>query len=64
MSETTENIANYRSFAERLRTVANIERAPKDRRLFREIAADYDRMADTLEAIGKNKLRNFRVVTS
>ena len=53
MSEELDTAKRYRQRAEELRIIAEEESALRTRSTLREIAADYERMADTLEAIDR-----------
>ena len=51
MSEELDTAQRYRQRAEELRTIAADDKARANRTALLKIAADYERMADTLEAI-------------
>ena len=51
MSEELDTARRYRQRAEELRIIAEEETNPANRRTLKKIAADYEQMAETLEAI-------------
>jgi hypothetical protein len=53
MSEELDTARRYRQRAEELNIIADDESAPHTRMTLRRIAADYERMAETLEAIDR-----------
>jgi hypothetical protein len=53
MSEELDTAKRYRQRAEALKSIAEEEVTPQTRATLRKIAADYERMADTLEAIDR-----------
>lgn len=53
MSEELDTANRYRQRAEELRIIAEDERAQQTRLTLNQIAADYERMAETLEAIDR-----------
>ena len=53
MSEELDTAARYRQRAEELRTIAREESSAETRSTLSQIAADYERMAETLEAIDR-----------
>lgn len=58
MSEELRTAARYRQHAEDLRTIAAHKTAINNRETLRKLAANYEHMADTMEAIDEtNKAR-------
>jgi predicted kinase len=51
VSEELSTAARYRLHAEELRTIAADKTAAQNRQILLGLAADYERMANTLEAI-------------
>ena len=53
MSQEAEIATRYRAHAKDLRTIADASMHLQTRRTLLNVAADYDRMAETLDAIGR-----------
>ena len=54
MSEELNTAARYRQHAEELRVIAADKTALSNREILQSLAADYERMAETMENIDKS----------
>ena len=55
MSEDIQRAIRYRNYAEELRLIAADKATPENRQRLISAAEDYDRMADSLEAVDRTK---------
>ena len=53
VSDELDTAARYRQHAEELRVIGDDKEARANRKALRQLAADYEQMADTMEAIDK-----------
>ena len=53
MSEARELAQSYRFRAEELRAIADLDRDTPNREILIQVAQDYDRMAHSMEAVGR-----------
>ena len=61
MTEETDAAAQYRHHAEELRAIATEAFDPKTKKALLKIAADYDRMAESMDAIDQTNAHLRRV---
>jgi hypothetical protein len=55
MATDVDRLIHYRNYAEELRIIAGDRIAPDDYKALLRIAADYDRMANSVEAVIKSR---------